>query len=250
MSSITYILPWILLLLAIGAACAVKFLPIKSIAGISIISTIGLLMIGIAIYDNLISAEFEDKVAAAEAEVAALEEWKYLHLDQLSLIIAQQQMPEDEDVATLKQLSGYGWTPKNPDFTRLIEAAQALEQLRGDRPDAQRAMYLYKGIPTTVDHTIVKLSLQRLGFKVIPEQEDEEPLTKANVLYYGKYVKLEDIKLTALTLMRAGIRLTEIKPFAKATRGNVRAVKLEYNEYLAKRPPISVQEVVDATNFK
>ena len=144
----------------------------------------------------------------------------------------------------------YGWLRSQKDFKRFLDAAQALDTLKGERPDAERAIYLYKGIPESVDKTIVEYSLRTLGYKVIPLQEDEEALLDANVLYFGKYVEIEDVKLTALTLMRAGINLTEIKPFTKATRGNVRAVKLEWNEYLAKRPPISPQEVVDAKDFK
>lgn len=250
MGSIAYILPWVLVLLTIATACAAKFLPFKSIAGISVISLLALLILGTAIYDNVVSAEFEAQVAEAEAELADMEEWKYLHLDELALIIAQQKIPEDEDIANLKRLQSYGWTPATPDFRRLTDAARALEELKGERPDAERAIYLYKGIPETVDRDIVRLSLKRLGYKVIPPQEDEEPLTKANVLYYGKYVKLEDIKLTALTLLRAGIKLTTIKPFNKNTRGNLRAVKLEWNEYLDKRPVITPQEVVEAKDFK
>lgn len=250
MSSIAYLLPWILVLLAIGLACANKFLPFKSLAGIIVLSVLTLLMIGIAVYDNLISAEFEEQVAAAEMDLAAMEEWKYLHMDELSLIIAQQKQPEEEDIALAKQLLSYGWTRNTASFQRIADAAMELERLKAGRPDAERAIYLYKGIPQNVDRQIVELSLRRLGYKVIPPQEDEDPLEKANVLYFGKYVKVEDVKLTALTLMRAGIVLTTIKPFNKDTRGNLRAAKLEWNEYLAKRPPVTPQEVVEAQNFK
>ena len=250
MGSIPYILPWVLVLLGIATACAVKFLPFKSIAGVAVISLLALLAIGVGVYDNLISTEYEALVADEKVKVEKLEEWKYLHLDELSLIIAQQKMPEDEETALLKKLLSYGWLKDQKDFKRFLDAAQALELLKGERPDAERAIYLYKGIPQSVDKTIVELSLRTLGYKVIPPQEDEEPMLDANVLYFGKYVELEDVKLTALTLMRAGINLTEIKPFTKATRGNVRAVKLEWNEYLAKRPPIAPQEVVEAKDFK
>lgn len=250
MDSIAYTLPWLMVLLTIGTACATKLLPLKSIVGISVLSALGLFILGMAIYDNLISSEFEDRIADAKAELAQMEEWKYTHLDELALIIAQRVPPEDEDLATLERLRGYGWTRSNADFRRVTEAALALDNLRGEQPDAERAIYLYKGIPLTVNQDIVRLSLQRLGYKVIPPSEDEESMEQANVLYYGKYVKLEDVKMTALTLMRAGVNLTNIKPFNKDTRGNLRAVKLEWNEYLAKRPPLSVAEVVEAKDFK
>ncbi|MCG8316335.1 MAG: hypothetical protein MI976_24250, partial [Pseudomonadales bacterium] len=203
MGSIPYILPWVLVFLGIAGACAVKFLPFKSIAGIAVISVLALLAIGVGVYDNLISGEYEDLIAAEEAKVAKLEEWKYLHLDELSLIIAQQKLPEDEDMAILKKLMSYGWLRSQKDFKRFLDAAQALDTLKGERPDAERAIYLYKGIPESVDKTIVEYSLRTLGYKVIPLQEDEEALLDANVLYFGKYVEIEDVKLTALTLMRA-----------------------------------------------
>ncbi|MDX1694779.1 MAG: hypothetical protein R3208_13515 [Ketobacteraceae bacterium] len=250
MGSIAYILPWILVLLTIATVCAAKFLPFKSIAGISVISVLALFILGTAIYQNLITASAEDRLDEAHADLAAMEEWKYLHLDELALIIAQQLPPEDEDLATLERLRSYGWTRANPDFRRVTEAALALEKLRGETPAPEHAIYLYKGIPETVNKDIVRLSLKRLGYKVIPPQEDEEPLERANVLYFGKYVKTEDVKMTALTLMRAGVELTAIKPFPKDTRGNLRAVKLEHNEFLGKRKPMGVQEVVEAKDFK
>ena len=250
MGATTYLLPWILLLLTTAIAFAVKFLPFKSIAGASVVGTLALTMIGIAIFDNILSSEYEERIEQAKAETAKLEEWKYQHLDDLSLTIAQFIPPAEEDLYIVQQLIGYGWTHKNAYHKRILEAARLLQELRNNRPDAARPIYLYKGIPASVNKSVVSLGLKTLGFKVIPPRESEEPLIQANILYYGKYVDIQDVKLAALTLMQAGINLTEIKPFIKETRGNLRAVKLEYNQYMAKRPPILPQEVVDATDFK
>lgn len=250
MDSIAYILPWISVLLAIALACAVGFLSLKSPAGIIVAALLSILLFAAAGFDNVISMDYESQIETSKQDYANLERWKYEHLDELSLLIARQNYPSDEAVADVKLLESNGWTRRTPDMQRLLKASQALSELRVNRPDSGRPRFLYKGIPTNVDVDLVAVSLRTLGFKVIAPTENEDKLTNGNILYFGKLIDLETIKLTALTLMSAGLNITTIKPFNRTTRGNQRAVKLEWNSALSKRLPYTPDQVVEAENFK
>ena len=248
METLPYLLPWILLLLTAGIAVAVKFLDIKSIMGIAVVSTLGLVMLLIAIYANIITSQQYGEVVLKQQELTAMEEWKYQHMDELSLIIAQQRMPSDETQALVKQLISYGWKMNNRKITDAQAAHLARERLIGELENP--SPMLIKGIPTMVDEKIVDLSLRQLGFTVIPYRDDETPEEDANIIYYGRDMTTLEVKLAALTLMRAGIELKAIKAFPKVTQGNLRAIKIEWNKYYISRKALSVEEVASAEAFK
>jgi hypothetical protein len=247
MDTLPYLLPWILLLLAAATAAAVKFLPFKSIAGIAVISVLSLFMLLIAIYANIITSQQFQAVDEKAAELAALEEWKYSHLDELTLILAQMKPPSDQEQALLKELISYGWLRQNPSVLKAQQAHQARQRLVADY-EPEKPM-LIKGIPTTVDDKIVQLSLREIGFIVLPYREDETPETDVNIIYFGRDMDLEAVKLAALTLMQAGVDLKAIKPFPKATQGNLRAIKIEWNKYYEGRKSMDIDGIESAKGF-
>ena len=247
MSALPYLLPWILLLLGIGLAAAVKLLPLKSIPGIAVNATLLLIMLGMAVYANVISSQKFDLIAEKEESIAEMEQWKYSHLDELTLILAQLRPPKEEELALMQQLISFGWVSGNPSLLRAQEAHQARERLLESHKVESRM--LIKGIPLTVNQQIVELALKEIGFIVLPYREDEKPEEDANIIYFGRDMGLTEIKLTALTLMQAGIDLKAIKPFPKATQGNLRAIKIEWNKYYEGRKSLSPEEVEAAKGF-
>ena len=247
MSALPYLLPWILLLLAVALAVAVKFLPLKSIPGIAVTAVLGLLLLLVAVYSNLVTGQQNAALARHQAQVAEMEEWKYAQLDRLSLILAQMRPPTEAETALLKELISYGWLSDNAAIQRARAAHQARQQLL-DSYEPGKPM-LIKGIPTTVDQQIVELALRELGFIVLPYREDEQPETEVNIIYYGRDLALEEIKLTALTLMQAGVDLKAIKPFPQDTQGNLRAIRIEWNKYYESRKSLTVDGIVEASVF-
>lgn len=247
MSALPYLLPWILILLAAGLAVAVKLLPLKSIAGISVLSVLSLLLLLVAIFSNVISSQQFSTLAEKEAAVIEMEEWKYSHLDELTLILAQLRPPKEEELALMKKLISYGWLSENPNIVRAQQAHQARERLLATY-DPGNPM-LIKGIPITVENHIVDLALREVGFIVLPYREDEAPEKDANIIYYGRDMELPEIKLAALTLMQAGIDLKAIKPFPKPTQGNLRAIKIEWNKYYESRKSLLPDDVETAKGF-
>ncbi|MEE2731318.1 MAG: hypothetical protein VYA55_10880 [Pseudomonadota bacterium] len=247
MSALPYLLPWILLLLGIGLAAAVKLLPLKSIAGIAVNVTLLLIMLGVAIYANVIRSQQVDLLAEKDNNLAEMEQWKYSQLDKLTLILAQLRPPKEEELALMHQLISFGWVSGNPNILRAQQAHQARERLLESHTVESRM--LIKGIPLTVDSHIVELALKEIGFIVLPYREDEQPEADANILYFGRDMTLPEIKLAALTLMQAGVDVKAIKPFPKATQGNLRAVKIEWNKYYEGRKSLAVEEVETAKGF-
>ena len=248
MDALPYLLPWFLLLLTAGVAVAVKFLNIKSIAGIAVVSTLSVLMIALAIYANIISSQQVDRVEEKQAELDTMETWKYQHLDEMALIIAQMRPPSDEALALITKLVSYGWKLDNPKLSQPSLADTALARVKSEW-EADKPV-LIKGIPNMVDYEIVNLSLRQAGFTVIPYREDEKPEEQANILYFGRDVSILETKMAALILMRAGVDLKAVKPFPKVTKGNVRALKIEWNKYYLNRQPLAVGDVETAEIFK
>lgn len=248
MDTLPYLLPWVLLLFAAGIAVAIKLLDIKTIVGIAMVSTLGLFMVLIAVYANIVTSQQFNLIEEKQQAVYDMEAWKYKHMDEMSLIIAQLKPPSDEVQALVKQLISFGWKMNNRKIIQAQEAHAARERLIGEL-ELGKPM-LIKGIPTVVDDKIVDLSLRQLGFTVIPYREDETPEEDANIIYYGRDMDVLEVKLTALTLMRAGIELKAIKAFPKATQGNLRAIKIEWNKYYISRKALTVEEVENAESFK
>lgn len=247
METLPYLLPWFLLLLTAGLAVAVKMLPLKSIPGIAVISVISLIFIGVCIYANVISGQMFAQVDVKQQQLEDMEQWKYKHLDELSLLIAQLQSPSDEDMALLKKLNGYGWLSNTALLRQMQEAHGARERILAEYTPSKPM--LIKGIPTSVNEKIVDLSLRQVGFTVLPYRDDEEKEANANILYFGRDMDLKEVKLAALTLMQAGVDLKAIKPFPKPTSGNLRAIKIEWNKYYEARKGMTVPDVESAQAF-
>lgn len=247
MHALPYILPWLLLLLAAGLAVAVKLLPLKSIAGGSVIGVVSLLFIGVCVYANIVTAQQFHHLEEKEQALEQVEEWKYKHLDELALLIAQLKPPTDDDAALLKELTGYGWLTTHSNVRRMRDAHNTRDRILAEFTPSQPM--LIKGVPQSVNEKIVELSLRQAGFTVVPYREDEAPETDANVIYYGRDMNIYEVKLAALTLMQAGLELKGIKPFPKPTQGNLRAIKIEWNKYFEVRKPMSPEEIETAQAF-
>ncbi|MEZ5506235.1 MAG: hypothetical protein R3F47_04310 [Gammaproteobacteria bacterium] len=247
METLPYLLPWFLFLLAAGVAVAVKMLPLKSIPGIAVTAVISLIFLGLSIYSNVITGQLFDRIDEKQQQLADMEAWKYKHLDELALLIAQLKPPADEDAALLKELHGYGWQSESTLIRQMRDAHAARERILAEFKPSQPM--LIKGIPQSVNEQLVDLALRQVGFTVLPYRDDEQPEADANIIYYGRDMQLPEIKLAALTLMRAGIDLKGIKPFPKPTSGNLRAIKIEWNRYFESRKGMTANDVESAQNF-
>ena len=247
MNALPYILPWFLMVLAIGLALAVKMLPIKSVIGMVTVSVLGLLMLLTGIFQNVISAQLNNQLQTQSSQIAEQEAWKYRHLDELALTLSQFLPPEDQTISLLQRLTAFGWKTSDPHFQAMQDANNLREQIMANY--TSKGPMLFKGIPLSVDDNILNMSLRQVGFTVIPYQADETAEAEINILYFGRDMDIDEVKLAALTLMRAGVSLRGIKPFPKATRGNLRALKAEFNKYYRTRQRLTPDDIQQAKAF-
>lgn len=244
----SFLLPWLLVLFTIAVGFAARLLPLPGKAGIITLSALGIFILSLATLSTTFTYKQVAQLDQQQEQLKQEEEWKYRHLDELTLILAQFKPPSEADQALLKKLISYGWLGNNSKLLSAQQAHEARERLRANyTPDSPM---LIKGVPTTVDERIVKLALRQVGFTLVPYQEDEEPYQQVNIIYYGRDMQPLEVKLAALTLIRAGIELKAIKPFPKDTQGNLRAIKIDWNKYYEGRKTLSVADIETVEDFK
>jgi len=249
MEAIPYILPIIILLLAVGIGAVCKFLPIKSLVGAITLGSLSFFLLVFTVCQMFIVGDFKSKIMTKTSEVKAMQAWKYHHLDEMSLLIAQLPMPTSDDEALLKTLQSYGWQSDSASINHLKDANLLLEELKASK-STFKTRYLIKGIPTKIDNKIIELALRNVGFKLIPYKTDDEIPEDVNIMYYGKRIDTLSVKLAALTLIRAGIGIKAIKPFKKVTRGNARAIKIDWSKYVTTRQTMTADSIGAVKKFK
>ncbi len=244
----SYLLPWLLVVFTIAVGFAARLLPIPGKAGIITLSALGVFMLGLATLSNVYTYKDVTQLQNQSEQLQQHEDWKYRYLDELALVLAQFKPPSEADQVLLKKLVSYGWLGNNSKILAAQQAHEARERLRATYTPS--SPMLIKGIPTTVDEHIVKLALRQVGFTLVPYQPDEEPYQQVNIVYFGRDITPLEVKLAALTLMRAGIELKAIKPFPKDTQGNLRAIKIDWNKYYESRKMLDVADIETVEDFK
>lgn len=248
MAYLPFILPWVMLLIAVGAVFAHKLLEFKSVMWIVSISISSVLFLGCSIFIMVSASHEHHEAEAAVKKLEEMEAWKYRYMDEITLAISQIRPMSQTNSALLDQVKNWGWIPMQPGLRKLEEANQARDRILGAY--YPRSENLFKGLPKLVDQTLVDLALRQVGFSNIPYRPEEEIPDEVNILYYGKSLDIKDVKLVALTLLRAGVELKAIKPFPKDTQGNLNAIKAEYNKTMEVRRSIMAAEIEKATIFK
>lgn len=248
MGYLPYILPWLMLLLAVGAVFAHKMLEFKSVMWIIAIATSSVLFLTCNVLIMVATSSQNGAVKEGHKKLEELEAWKFRYMDEITLAIAQIRPLSQSNSVLLDQAKTWGWVPMQASMRKLEEANQVRDRILGTY--YPRGENLFKGLPKLVDQNLLDLSLRQIGFTNVPYRPEEEVPDEVNVIYYGKDLDIRDVKLAALTLMRAGVELKAVKPFPKDTQGNLRAIKSEYNKTMEARRTLSAAEVEKATIFK
>lgn len=247
MDLLVYILPVVILVLSIGYI----FANFREKTGIIIIAVVSLLNIAAVVAAIIFAGKLNDQVAQKQGEIDALQVWKEKHIVRLEQQLAKFDPDNETKTQQLKSLIDYGWTIENPVFESSFAAATERIALIASREDKSNQRVEVHNLPPFVDREKISLSLEELGFVVADssEEEDEESNPQRNVLYYGARVKDENIKVIALSLMKAGVQIRRLKPFKKVTKKNKRTVKLDWKKNFAKRSPITVEKIMSTVKF-
>ncbi|NJK53397.1 MAG: hypothetical protein HC936_12360 [Leptolyngbyaceae cyanobacterium SU_3_3] len=96
--------------------------------------------------------------------------------------------------------------------------------------------------PKDIDPEAVQKTLTKLGFNLNIKQASvtDAPL---NILFYGRNVSEDDVKLVAYTLIRAGVQIKYIQPFTKLADEKASVIQVGALRELAEKPALDVEEI-------
>lgn len=137
---------------------------------------------------------------------------------------------------------------------QVVQSEQANIQLKSaqktERQEIERRkLVTVQYFPKNVDPEVIRLTLEQLGFNLQIKQPKVLDIP-TNALWFGSNVNLEDVKLVAYTLIRAGVKIKTIKPF----RGNpgepwASLIQVGADGDYVNSPVLSVDEIRQATRF-
>jgi uncharacterized protein YoxC len=96
--------------------------------------------------------------------------------------------------------------------------------------------------PKDIDPEALEATLTKLGFN-LEIKKPEVTDTPINILFYGKNVGEEDVKLVAYTLIRAGVQIRAIQPFTRLADEKASVIQVGALPELASKPALEVEEI-------
>lgn len=159
----------------------------------------------------------------------------------------------DSAVTGIKALLlGFGFTPETagaatPERIAISQKANILVNAAVEASDAssktERQKITVQYFPKNVDPIVIKNTLSSLGFTFIEGFPQQRGAT--NAIWFGNDVPISDVKLVALTLVRAGVDLKAIRPFRKnhpVTNRNF-LIQVGTDEDLSGIPSMTIGEI-------
>ena len=179
-----------------------------------------------------------------------------------SILINFQQQTNQNFKSITEQLNSFGWvkgdTVKLQDIEQSIKANQyrtilsdlKLEKYKrgtlGDTTDLNIITIEY--FPKNVDSSKVFEALKELNYKVQLGRTQVKEV-ETNAIWFSSDVKTEDVKLVALTLIRANVKIKVIRPF-RADRGRKKFIQIGADRNFEDKTSIAVDEIVQTLKFK
>jgi hypothetical protein len=167
---------------------------------------------------------------------------------------AARKVAEERTDALLKQ---FGWESSRLSKGSLdrysvqqsLTANQDLQQTAGLAPRESRKAVTVQYFPKDVDGEKVESALLELGF-TLDKKRAPVPGIPTNSIWYGTRVSIGNVKLVALTLIRAGVQIKAIRPFADySPRKNAALIQVGADVAVINSAPLSVEGIRDASHF-
>ncbi|MGV0024025.1 TIR domain-containing protein [Phormidesmis priestleyi] len=96
--------------------------------------------------------------------------------------------------------------------------------------------------PKNVDPDALEATLTKLGFNLEIKQPEVTDIP-INILFYGKNVSDDDVKLVAYTLIRAGVQIKAILPFTRLADEKATVIQVGALPGLDNKPALKVEEI-------
>jgi hypothetical protein len=164
----------------------------------------------------------------------------------------------DTPQKTVELLVSYGYkrsTATSATSEQVLQSGEANLRLKSDiqtitnQDIGRRESVTVQYFPKDVDPVIVQSTLQKLGFNLKVSKANISDIP-TNAIWFGSKVNIEDVKLVAYTLIRAGVQIKTIKPF----RGNpaeawASLIQVGADGDYVDKPALSVSEIRNASEF-
>jgi hypothetical protein len=103
--------------------------------------------------------------------------------------------------------------------------------------------------PKDIDSVVVKSTLETLGFNS-KIGKAKNPLS-TNAIWFGSNVNIEDVKLVAYTLIRAGIQIKTIRPFRDdSSNAHTSLIQVGTDRNYENKSPLSVNKILKTSEFR
>jgi hypothetical protein len=201
---------------------------------------------------------------AENAKQQALQAKEQHRKDQLQILALQRELQSVgkgvgravEGLQTL--LIGFGFTPetaaiasperisKSKEANSLIQAAVS-SSTASIKSERRRIVVQY--FPKNVDPDAIEKTLSALGFTFMTGVPQQQGAT--NAIWFGTDVPLSDVKLVALTLVRAGVDLKTIKPFRRSHPVPDRNLLIQVGTDgdFSEQPSLTINQISNAPGF-
>lgn len=162
----------------------------------------------------------------------------------------------DETAVIISKLQKFGFsyerareaTPQ--EIMQSKNANQKLILSQSSNQDIERRKAItVEYFPKNVDPNVVISALEQLGFKFKAGTANVKNIP-TNAIWFGSNVSLEDVKLVAYTLIRAGVKIRTIKPFREPSKDHwASKIQVGADGDYKDSPPLTVEQIRDATDF-
>lgn len=175
--------------------------------------------------------------------------WQKTQITNLSKALSRFEINTGSSFEEIKSiLQSFGSTNDNPTINFVKESLKAdrlREQLIESTDNSSRKKITVQYFPKNVDRQIVEGALRELNFNYITGESALSIPT--NAIWFGNDVPIEDVKLVAYTLIRAGVEIRAIRPFYTGNRN--RLIQVGSGTAYQSRDPLSVDEIQAADKF-
>jgi hypothetical protein len=131
-----------------------------------------------------------------------------------------------------------------------LYANQALQQAVPRAGRDKRKAVIVEYFPKNVDENKVEAALTELGFTLRKPAAIVQRIP-TNAIWFGSPVDIEDVKLVALTLIRAGVQIRSIKPIQDylVNKKDLPLIQVGADSSVVDDPPLTVEAIRAASRF-
>jgi len=180
---------------------------------------------------------------------------KRRELHDINQELAQKQKRLNETTKALETitpnaLKDFGWTNEKVASSTLgqeavqqsLEANAELQQFTAKPEAGGRGAITIQYFPKDVDQKKVGEVLRALGFRLESRSPQVTDLP-TNAIWFGENVELEEVKLVALTLMRAGIQIRAIERFKEPSGRKASLIQVGASRFVADDSVFTVEKL-------